>query len=173
MTGRGTALLVAVLLCLVGYLWLIEGRRPQRTISSPDAPALLAAGSGAAARIELDTAGARVTAMRRDSTWVDGDGRPWSGTVVPDLVDTLATLRPVMVVDPDPDDDGAYGLGTAAQRLQVLAADGRPLLALEVGERNPAWTGLYARRLGERQVFLVGAVLRWELEKLRDAAPSN
>lgn len=173
MTGRGTALLVAVLLGLVGYLWLVEARHTRRPPASAEPPPLLADGAGAAARIELYAGDARVTALRRDGGWVDGDGRPWSGTVVGDLVETLAALRPVMVIDADPEDDSAYGLGPAAQRLQVSAADGRPLLTLEVGERNPAWTALYARRAGERQVFLVGAVLRWELEKLRDAAPGN
>jgi len=173
MTARGTALLVVVLAGLVGYLWLMEIRRPARSVSSTEMPPLLADGPGIAARVELVTDGARVTALRHDDVWVDDNGHAWAGGVVPDLIDTLTGLRPVMVVDNDPDDEAAYGLGPAAQRLQVLAADGRPLLALEVGERNPAWTGLYARRLGERQVLLVGAVLRWELEKLRDAAPIN
>jgi hypothetical protein len=78
-----------------------------------------------------------------------------------------------MVVDAEPVDEAGYGLGASAQRLLVTGADGRPLLALEVGERNPAWTGLYVRRKGEREVVMVGALLRWELEKLRDAAPGR
>ena len=43
------------------------------------------------------------------------------------------------------------------------------LLAMDIGTRNPAWTGSYARRDGRDEVLLVGALLRWELEKLRSA----
>src|SRR3989442_1562213 len=74
---------------------------------------------------------------------------------------------------PDPATPGDYGLGPGGRRLGLAAADGRPLLALELGERNPAWTGLYARRAGEPAVLLVGGVLAWELEKVRQAAPGG
>jgi len=40
---------------------------------------------------------------------------------------------------------------------------------MDIGNRNPAWTGSYARRAGRAEVLLVGAVLRWELDKLRSA----
>jgi hypothetical protein len=45
--------------------------------------------------------------------------------------------------------------------------DTETLLALEVGATNPARTGVYVRRIGEPAVLLVGALLRWEIEKLR------
>ena len=77
-----------------------------------------------------------------------------------------------MVVDADPAEPSDYGLGPDTPRLRVMAA-GKELLSLEIGERNPAWTGLYARLAGQREVILVGAVLHWELEKLRDAAPDD
>lgn len=173
MTARGTALLGAVLLVLAGYLWLVEARRPAGPAAAAEAPALLAADAGAVARIDFEEGDVRLTAVRRDGTWIDPDGHPWTGTAVSDLVETLGSLRPVMVIDPEPDDVSGYGLGPSAQRLQISADDGRRLLALEVGERNPAWTGLYVRRAGERRVVLVGAVLRWEIEKLRDAAPGR
>jgi hypothetical protein len=171
-TGRGTALLVAVLLGLVGYLWVDERRRSRRAVASVEAAPLLAS-TGGVSRVEIDDVRGRLTAMRRGSGWTDAAGRPWAGNAVADLIDTLASLRPVMVVDAAPDDPTAYGLGATAQRLHVAGGDGRALLALEIGERNPAWTGIYVRRSGQREVVLVGAVLRWELEKLRQAAPEG
>src|SRR5207244_11527338 len=81
--------------------------------------------------------------------------------------------RPLAPVDPGPATPGDYGLGPGGRRLELAAADGRPVLALELGGRNPAWTGLYARRAGEPAVLLVGGVLAWELEKVRQAAPGG
>lgn len=174
LADRGTLLLLVVLAALGGYLWLIEARRPARPVASTtEEPALLSASPAAVGRVELVEGDRRITATRRDGTWVDADGRAFDGSAVGDLLDTLTALQPVMEVDPEPSDVDGYGLGSAAQHLQISASDGRPLLALDVGERNPAWTGLYVRRAGERRVVLVGAVLRWELEKLRDAAPGG
>src|SRR5207247_1051853 len=113
----------------------------------------------------LMAAGALATARRRRLAWPDG--------AVTDLIAALGGLRPLTTVDADPATPGDYGLGPGARRLELAGADGRPFLALELGERNPAWTGLYARRAGEPAVLLVGAVLGWELEKLRRAAPGG
>ena len=62
-----------------------------------------------------------------------------------------------------------YGLAASTERLRVLDGTGRELLAMDIGNRNPAWTGNYARRDGRDEVLLVGSLLRWELDKLRSA----
>jgi hypothetical protein len=172
LTGRGTALLLGVLAMLVGYLWLFE-IRPRRAPAPVEAetPPLLAVPAAAVARVELQEDGRRLTAVRGGEGWTDPSGRPWRASAVSDLVDTLGSLRPVMVVDPQPKEPADYGLGAAARRLEVSGSDGRSVLALELGERNPAWTGIYARRAGRPEVMLIGGVLSWELEKLRGAAP--
>jgi hypothetical protein len=175
MTARGTGLLLALLVTLAGYLWVAEVRprraAPPLPAGTPEAPPLLATSD--VARVELQEGGTRLTAVRRDGGWADGSGRPWRPAAVADLVETLGGLRPIMVVDPDPEQPADYGLGPDETQLRLFGPDGQALLALEVGERNPAWTALYARLAGRREVILVGAVLRWELEKLRDASPAQ
>jgi hypothetical protein len=176
MTTRGTALLLGVLLLLVAYLWLaeVEPRRHQaRAPASTESAPLLTVPPGAVARVALEERGARLTAVRHDRQWVDERGRSWRGDAVNGLVDTLRSLRPVMVVESDPAEPSEYGLGPDAPRLEVSADDGKPVLALEVGETNPAATGVYARVAGRREVVLIGALVRWELDKLRDAAPAQ
>jgi hypothetical protein len=173
MTIRGTALLLAVLAAFGAYIYVVElpaMRRPPTPRGMPEGPPLLAE-PARVARVEVEEQGRRLTAVHDGGRWNDVRGRPWRGDAVHDLVATLGTLRPVMVVDPDPASPSDYGLGTGAGTLRILDADGRILLNLEVGERNPAWTGLYARVAGQRQVVLVGAVLDWELDKIRDSAP--
>jgi hypothetical protein len=175
LTARGTGLLLAVCAALIGYLWLFELRpRQGGAPAAPEAAPLLPVAPAAVARVEVEERGRRLTALRGEDGWSDPSGRPWRTDAVADLVATLGSLRPVMVVDPRPHDPSDYGLGASARRLEVATtADGRPVLALEVGERNPAWTGLYARRGGHPEVLLIGAVLGWELDKVWRGAPAK
>ena len=173
MTLRGTALLLAVLAALGGYLWLVDGP-PRGTSGGPgassDVPPLLARPPAEVVRVDLAEGERRLTAIRRDDGWRDPGGRLWGHDVVSDLLAALGSLRPLTIVARDPLAPADYGLGPAAPRLMLLDADGRRILALELGERNPASTGLYVRRVGEQEVMLVGAVLGWEVDKLRAAA---
>ena len=173
MTTRGTLLLVAVLVGLAGYLWMAEvGQQTPLRASEPiEAAPLLAVPPAGVARVELEDGAQRLVAVRREGGWSDPAGRPWDGEAVADLLESLGSLRPLMTVDPDPAEPADYGFGPDTARIRLLARDGRPLLVLDVGERNPAWTGLYARHVGSREVMLVGALLRWELEKLQANAP--
>lgn len=171
MTVRGTLGLVAVLVMLLGVVWL--GERDAGPPGPPvlDAPPLLDASATAVTRLEWADGTTRLTMVRTPGGWTDAAGRPWRSSAPADLLDALTTLRPVAVVSANPSALGEYGLGADASRLEAFGADARPLLRLDLGRRNPAWTGLYVRRAGASDVLLVGALLQWELRKLRDAAP--
>jgi hypothetical protein len=169
-TARGTVLLCLGLTGLVGTVAL-DSRH--RVVPEAEQPPVLLASPEAVARIEIDEPRGRLAAVRTATGWTDETGRPWPREAPADLLGTLSTLRPIMVVDPAPDRPAEYGLGPGAEQLRVSAADGTPLLVLEVGERNPSWTGLYARRPDRPEVVLVGALLRWEIEKVRDTRPQE
>jgi hypothetical protein len=170
--ARGTAVLLGILAALAGWLWLIE-LHPRHEPPAAGPPPLLDVPPSAIARIELADDGPPIVAVRNAGGWTDDTGRAWSGGVPADLLATLTTLRPLMVVDPDPSRPADFGLGPGAAHLRVLAPDGHALLALELGDRNPAWTGLYARRDGRREILLLGGVLNWEMTKLRQSAPTS
>jgi uncharacterized protein DUF4340 len=164
------ATLLAIAVALAGSLW-VGGRRgaPARALGTDP---LLRDAAEAVRRVDVIEPGRHLTALRAPGGWVDVDGRPWEGAAVGDLVDTLGTLRPLMLIDTAPRAPAEYGLGGDAARVELAAADGRVLLALDVGDRNPAHTGMYVRRTGRREIVLVGGLLAWELDKLRAAAPA-
>jgi hypothetical protein len=170
-TVRGTLGLVALLGVLLLVVWLGERRAPTPGSPTITAPPLLDAPADAVTRVEWVDGGTRLTVVRTPGGWTDAAGRPWRSNAPEDLLGALATLRPVAVVSADPTALGEYGLGAGASHLELFGSDDRPLLRLDLGRRNPAWTGVYVRRADTAEILLVGALLHWELRKLRDAVP--
>lgn len=170
MTIRSTLGLLLVAAALLGVV-LADGRAilPQRPLPVPDAPPLLDTQTATVARVEWSRGPERLILVRTPSGWNDAAGHPWPIDVVDVALHALASLRPHVVVSDEPVDFADYGLAPAGERLRVLDGTGGELLALDIGNRNPAWTGSYARRAGRQEVLLVGALLRWELDKLRSA----
>jgi hypothetical protein len=159
MTVRGTLVLAAVLATLLAYLVVTRppsGPSRGRTMLTPPL--------GAATAVEILRGAEATRFIRRDGTWSPPGGA--------DLVDALASLEVLDVVEDTPSDPSTYGLGADALRLRVTSDDGE-LVALEVGATNPAETAVYVRRIGSAPVLLVGALLRWELEKIRRVASTT
>jgi hypothetical protein len=170
---RGTLVLAVVLAALVAYLRFTADDGVSKPIETTAAePPLLRVDVAEVGRLEFTSGDERLTLVHSADGWSDATGRRWPSNVPADLLDVLTTLRPIAMVDSSPDDIRAYRLGPDAVRLRVVDRTDRPVLDLEVGGRNPAWTGLYARRDGEPGVFLIGALLQWELDKLRNTARS-
>jgi Domain of unknown function (DUF4340) len=170
MTLRGTAGLLVVATALLAIVWVDRAPIiPQRPLPTPDTPPLLDAPIASVSRLEWERDSDRLTLVRTPAGWHDAAGHPWPADVVAVALDALASLHPYAVVAGEPVDLAQYGLAPANERLRVLDDTGNTLLALDIGNRNPAWTGSYARRAGRPEVLLVGALLRWELDKLRSA----
>ncbi len=157
MTIRGTLALAATLAVLLAYLVLTRPvSAPSDELTNPLVPSL-----AGASRVEITEGGRTATTARRDGVWE----RPG----VADLLEALGSLQVLGVIDAAPSDPAAYGFGADATQLRV-ASDAGPIAAVEVGAMNPAGTGIYVRRGGDPAVLLVGALLRWELEKVRRVA---
>lgn len=162
MTVRGTAGLAVLLALLASYLVATREPAPR----PEGAPAsLLGTTADAAQRLELSGGG-------RDEVLAERHADTWAPVQADDVIVALATLRPLDVVADAPADPAAYGFGSGATRLRVLG-DTSVLLDLEIGTPNPAGTAVYVRRFGQPSVLLVGAVLRWEVEKLRRAVSAT
>jgi Domain of unknown function (DUF4340) len=167
---RGTLVLLGVATTLLLVVWLDRAPIvPERPLPTPQTPALLDAPLTSVSRFEWQRGDDRLTLVRTPAGWHDAAGHPWPADVVDVALDALASLHPHPVLSDEPIDYAQYGLEPAAERLRVLDGTGTELLAMDIGNRNPAWTGSYARRSGRPEVLLVGALLRWELDKLRSA----
>lgn len=159
MTVRGTLVLGAVLAALIAYLSLTAP-----TPGAPDEAPPLFPPLEQATRIEIARGETTARLVRGEPAWRDAGAD-----------DVLAALRSILVltvIDETPAEPSSYGFGPDAVRLRI-GADDTPLAAIDVGATNPSQTGVYVRRVGEPSVLLVGALLRWELEKLRRVFPAT
>jgi hypothetical protein len=166
MTVRGTLGLLAALALLVLYLVAVD---PPSTRLPPLSEPLLAVPAVRVTTIEIVWPETRLHAVRRAGAWQAFGHAVLPAGSVDDLLAALATIRPMDTLTPSGTNAPDYGLGAAATTL-TMAAGAVPLLQLQVGNRNPAWTGVYVRRNGSAEILLVGALLHWELEKLRRIA---
>ncbi len=170
MTVRGTAVLVLIATALATFTFLAGGPLvPSAPPPLPEGSPLLDTEIAKVARVEWERGADRLTLVRTPAGWVDAAGQRWPTDVVEAALDALASLHPRPVAAVNDGDLAEYGLAPAPERLRVLDDTGRELLALDIGNRNPAWTGVYARRFGAADVLLIGSLLRWELDKLRSA----
>ena len=162
MTPRGTLGLLGLFAVLAAYLLLVPPPTP-----APLPESLLAVPVETVDAIELTWPDRSLHARRVDAGWhVDAGEAP--PDAIGDLLGALSTLRPMEVLEAkEPIAD--YGLDTGATTL-IVSASGTPVLHLAIGNRNPAWTGVYVRRIGSNDVLVVGALIHWELEKLHAMA---
>jgi hypothetical protein len=177
MSVRGTLLLWVAVGVLGLYVWRTErvarnagGSDAALEGAAPVAPPLLDVRPDEIDTLEI-TSVARVLRFRREPAgWRDAAGVPWPHPErLQSLLETLASLRPLYLVDASPVRPADYGLEPPSHRIVVTARGGTQRV-LTLGDRNPSWTGVYARAGGGAPVVMIGAVILWEIEKVVRAA---
>jgi hypothetical protein len=166
MTVRGTITLAATALLLLLLAWRIDRIDDA---PPPRGPALLDGDPTAVARVELLGPDQALVAIRQPGGWVDATGRRWPADRIDEFLATLGQITAIRSLGPTPDSAG-FGLGRV--RLRCLRADGSSALDLELGDENPSATGVYARSPARPGILIVGALLEWELKKIRQVEPS-
>ena len=163
MTARGTLGLVALFALLVTYLELVPPPPPPQ-LPEP----LLSVPAQSVDDVALIWPDGRLHLRRTDGAWRSDGGAVLPPDTPGDLLAALSTLRPTETLSGrEPVAD--YGLDARATTI-AISAEGATALELRVGDRNPAMTGAYVQRSGSSDVVVVGALLHWELEKLRPMA---
>jgi hypothetical protein len=168
MRARSTLLLWMVVAALGAYLWH-TGRSPE--VAPPETAPLIPFRPEEATALVVADAERTVRLRRAESGWLDERGRPWPAPeLLHTLLEALAEARPTAMISDDPVRLADYGLDPPRRSVTVTtAATGERTLTLALGDRNPVWTGVYARRPPDPDVVLVGSVLLWELDKVFSA----
>jgi hypothetical protein len=170
MSWRRTGLFALSVLLLGLYAWWSSPPDPALRRSAAGHPLL--ASDREATRALLVAATTTLRLERDANGWhTDAPGEV-ARLDVESLLTALRTVGPLMAVGRAPDDLRHFGLDPPAMRLEVWAGEER-LLGLDIGHRNPAWTGLYVRRGDRTEIELVGAVLYWEIAKLLATAKGH
>jgi hypothetical protein len=115
--------------------------------------------------IEVEMAGRRFAAHRRDHGWeIDGRGaNPGTTAALDDLVETVANLRAVDVFRPE---GGTTSYGLAPPRGTITVMTARAARRLLLGDPNTSGSAFYARRAEDSRVIQVGMPLLTAIERV-------
>lgn len=174
MGGRTTLALLLLAAGLAVFLWMEE---PPPAEVPEDPPNLLGEPrlrdpSKFVPLLQFDPADVVALRLRHDDVDVsarrteDGWSPPLDAARVDDFLHSMTEMGRVMEFSPA---DGAlkdYGLDLPATVLELSVRHRETPLILEVGNQNPAATGVYVRVDRDGPIILGGALITWEIDKL-------
>ena len=171
MRWRGTIVLAVLVIAAGTYLWLAEapvgtldrpgGMLPQvpHEQTTPSRP-LVTFEPASVTAVELERGGKRHVLRYSDNSWLGVD----DPSLVTEFLQTLVTLGALADIPVLPADLPEFGLDPPLGIVTLhLAGEAEPVV-MQIGERNPATTGVYVRVDGS--VVLAGALVEWEFDKL-------
>jgi hypothetical protein len=156
---RSFALLLVVAIGLGAYVYFVEFKKP-----AGDAPAK----KDKVFTVDADTideitvkseAGDRTTLKKTGADWqiVQPIAAPSDPAAVSGLTSNLAALELGRVIDENPSDLKEFGL--ADPRVTVTFKAGGKAQTLDIGQKTPTGTDLYAKLGDQKKVFLISSFL--------------
>jgi hypothetical protein len=92
-----------------------------------------------------------------------------SSDLIAALIDTLTTIPPVEILEAGTADPATYGLAPP-QTVVRMVSGGEPLATVEMGNRNPTRTAVYAHRADVGQSYLLGLNAQYYLDLIFERA---
>jgi hypothetical protein len=113
-----------------------------------------------------------------DAREAERDAGTWKGTSAPGVIDdmlhSLSGFGLLMEIPAGPTELTDYGLQPPSRVLQLRLRGRATPLVLQIGDRNPATTGVYVRLGVDGPAALAGALVEWEFDKaFRVLAPDQ
>lgn len=174
MGWRGTVALVALVTVVGVFLWVEGPPKPQLPDNVPNLlgepklrdPSkfvpLIAFEPSAVLKIHIRHGDNELTAER------EGDG--WKSSRAPASLDlflrNLSELGRIIEIPASPEALKDYGLDYPKSAIELTVRGGKDPRVIELGNQNPAATGVYARIDRQGSIVLAGALATWELDKL-------
>ncbi len=161
---KSTVALLAVLAGLGAYIYFVTSKMPEG--GAPAADTKNHEKVFAALQPEkIDEV--KVSTAAGDSTTLKKDGPAWkitqpsemaaSESEVAGLTSALGQLEITRVIDENPSNLNDYGLSNPRVEIAFKTAGDKDYRKLLVGEKTPTGGDLFAKRNGDKQVFLIGA----------------
>lgn len=173
MGSKATAVLIALAVGLGVLLWLDE---PPPAPVLQDPPTLLGEPrlrdpSQFVPLLEFHPADVVALRLQRGDVSIEskraggGWSPPLTGEQVEEFLRSMAAMGRVMQLPPDsiPSD---YGLDPPDTIVEFWLRQRETPVRLEIGNQNPAATGVYVRVGSTGPVILGGALISWEIDKL-------
>jgi hypothetical protein len=150
--------------------WTLRSRERQDAVQ-PAAVAPIVEAPASAIDDLLAQRGERALEFRKDDgRWqIQDTGAVVSCDLVAAFLDTLTTIPPIEIIPEGSADLAAYGLAPP-QAIVRMAGAGQPVATLELGERNPTRTAVYARRPDQNRVYLLGLNAQYYLDLIFEQA---
>lgn len=171
---RSTVALVALVVAVGLFLWLEGPPKPEMPENPPNLlgepkfrdPSkfvpLIAFDAAAVTRIQIHHGSNELTAEREGEGWKSS--RPSASLDA--LLRNLGELGRITEIPADAEGLKDYGLDQPKSVVELTLSGGKAPVILELGNQNPAATGVYARVDRSGPIILAGALATWELDKL-------
>ncbi len=155
-----TILLIAVLAGLGGYIYFVENKKPDTPADAK--PKAFAVKAEDIQELQITvTDGDATKAQRTDNAWklvepVEAEG---DNSELNNMASSLAALDVQRVIDENPTNLDQYGLGPPRLDIAFRTKSGKDPVHLLVGDKTPTGGDVYAKKPGEKQVFLVSSMI--------------
>ena len=156
-----TLLMVLVLAGLVGYIYFVDSKREPGSSTVKEKP-FTAVQADDIEEVQVKSADGETTHLQKaDGKWqvVEPVKAAADTSEATSIASSLAGLEIQRVVDPNPTDLKQYGLEPARLEVAFKAKGQKDLTRLQIGEKTPTGSDLYARLPDQKRVFLVSSYL--------------
>jgi len=163
---RSTLALIVVLGGLVGYIYYLNNREPTDTDAKDKA--FTAVKEDEIEEVRIKAAEGQTTRVQKaDGAWkiVEPEAAAADQGELSTIANSLAGLEIQRVVDEKASDLKQYGLEPARIEVEFRAKGAKEPQRIELGEKTPTGSDVYARFPGQQRVFLVSSFLESTFNK--------
>jgi hypothetical protein len=159
---RGLRTFIALLVILIGlgaYLYFVESKREPGD-NGPKKEKVFSVEADKIEEISIKSeSGEQTTVRKNGNEWqiVSPTAAKPDSTEISGLTSNLSSVEIQSVVDENPPDLKEYGL--ANPRVEVTFKAGGQSQTLQIGQKTPPGSDLYAKRGNEKKVFLIASYL--------------